>query len=208
VLRTSGDSVTAAFVPLRPKVMLTVNKLLAVAAAIVAATSFADAIHDEKRCEPERFGHLEKTEIVSTSLHEAGLVKDAGRPFPPTRVPKHCRVNGVVRRVPGSEVNFEVWLPTEGWNGKLIGVGNGGYGGDILMQGGLAEAIQRGYAAVSTDTDHSGTAIDAAWACARHAPLFQWSWSEPVQQRDRSRDTKRSVSRHCGRPGGLGRGWD
>jgi len=51
----------------------------------------------------------------------------------------------------------------EQWNGKLQGNGNGGFAGSI-NQLGLALSIQRGYAAVSTDTGHVSiaTAPDAS----------------------------------------------
>ena len=42
------------------------------------------------------------------------------------------------------------------------------------MQGGLAEAVQRGYAAVSTDTGHSGTAIDTSWAYRQPEKIIDW----------------------------------
>ena len=50
-----------------------------------------------------------------------------------------------------------------GWNGKLQGIGNGGFAGliDYVQLGG---AMSRGYAATATDTGHTGSPIDAAWA--------------------------------------------
>ena len=125
-------------------------------------------------CEPKGSLRLQDTEIVSAHFYDEGTVKDAGRPFPPTSVPRHCRVSGVVRPVPNSEIGFQVWLPQENWNGRLIGVGNGGYGGRILLQGGLAEAVKRGYAAVSTDTGHSGSAIDTHWAYQEKEKIIDW----------------------------------
>ena len=117
---------------------------------------------------------LPRTEIVSGTFHAAGMVKDEDRPFPPTEVPAHCRVLGILRPAPGSEINFEVWLPAAGWNERLLGVGNGGYGGSMPRQGGLAEAVQRGYAAVSTDTGHAGTAIDTQWAYQNREKIIDW----------------------------------
>jgi feruloyl esterase len=54
-------------------------------------------------------------------------------------------------------------MPVAGWNGKLQGIGNGGFAGLIdFMQ--LGVAVSKGYAATATDTGHEGTPIDAAWA--------------------------------------------
>ena len=62
-----------------------------------------------------------------------------------------------------SDVKIEVWLPASGWNGKLQGIGNGGFAGLIDdMQ--LVAALKHGYAATATDTGHAGSPIDAAWA--------------------------------------------
>ena len=34
-------------------------------------------------------------------------------------VPAHCRVAAVLTPVPESHIKIEVWLPADGWNGKL-----------------------------------------------------------------------------------------
>ena len=62
-----------------------------------------------------------------------------------------------------SNIRIEVWLPAAGWNGKLQGIGNGGFAGLIdYVQLGLV--VSKGYAATATDTGHAGTPIDATWA--------------------------------------------
>jgi len=76
-------------------------------------------------------------------------------------LPAFCRVAGVIKPTSDSEIKFEVWMPSAGWNGKFHGIGNGGFAGSITYQG-LAGALSRGYAAASTDTGHSGQ--DASWA--------------------------------------------
>jgi feruloyl esterase len=54
----------------------------------------------------------------------------------------------------------EVWVPpAAAWNGKLLGVGNGGFSGAINYAA-LAAAIAKGYAAVGTDTGHTGDGMD------------------------------------------------
>jgi feruloyl esterase len=68
-----------------------------------------------------------------------------------------------------SNVKIEVWMPTANWNGKLEGVGNSGLAGSIsytslpsyVDRASLVDAIQSGYAAVSTDTGH--VASDGTW---------------------------------------------
>ncbi|HEY5757227.1 MAG TPA: tannase/feruloyl esterase family alpha/beta hydrolase [Steroidobacter sp.] len=71
-----------------------------------------------------------------------------------------CRVQGRIEK----EIEFEVWLPPSSrWNGKHLGVGNGGYAGFINYSS-LAQGLKRGYATASTDTGHKGGPMDASWA--------------------------------------------
>ncbi len=76
-----------------------------------------------------------------------------------------CRVAGVV----APAIRFEVWLPLETWNGRLLVVGNSRMGGAVNTPA-LASAVLRGYAAASTDTGHASGAtdtFDASWALGR-----------------------------------------
>ena len=57
-----------------------------------------------------------------------------------------------------SDIKVEVWLP-DAWNGKLLGIDNGGFSGAINYAA-LAAAVTKGYAAVSTDTGHTGDQMD------------------------------------------------
>ena len=51
----------------------------------------------------------------------------------------------------GSHINVEVWLPDPTkWNGRLVGLGNGGAAGSINEEQ-LLSRLTQGYAAVTTD---------------------------------------------------------
>ena len=71
------------------------------------------------------------------------------------RLTAFCRVAATIRPTSDSEIKIEVWMPAEGWNGKFMGVGNGGWSGAIVYPA-LAAALARGYAAASTNTGHDG----------------------------------------------------
>ena len=74
---------------------------------------------------------------------------------PPANIPAHCRVQLVLKPTDDSLINMELWLPTQNWNGKFMGVGNGGFAGSI--QGLIVEmpqALRLGYATAGTDTGH------------------------------------------------------
>ena len=79
-------------------------------------------------------------------------------------LPPFCRVSIVVE----PEIGIEVWMPTEGWNGRFKGMGSWGWGGFMLWPG-LADAISDGYATATTDTGHNSSGplpppLDASFA--------------------------------------------
>jgi feruloyl esterase len=78
-------------------------------------------------------------------------------------LPAFCRVSAVAAPTPDSHIEIEVWLPADGWNGRLLGLGNGGFAGLIDFQN-LSVALTKGYAAAATDAGHKGSPIDATWA--------------------------------------------
>lgn len=73
----------------------------------------------------------------------------------PQPIPKHCRVKMVLRPTSDSNINVELWLPAENWNGKFMAVGNGGWAGSIQGYGDMQASLRRGYATAGTDGGHS-----------------------------------------------------
>ena len=87
----------------------------------------------------------------------AGRGRGPGGPpaAPPLMLPAHCRVNAILKPSADSEIEMEVWMPAENWNGKFQFVGGGGWAGNISFPA-MASAVQEGYATASTDTGHKG----------------------------------------------------
>ncbi|MGA8090284.1 MAG: tannase/feruloyl esterase family alpha/beta hydrolase [Terracidiphilus sp.] len=85
-------------------------------------------------------------------------------------LPAFCRVVVHARPSADSDIVVELWMPLSGWSGKLEGLGNGGFAGQIAYEG-LGGAMFHGSAAVATDTGHSGSPIDAAWAMGHPAKI-------------------------------------
>jgi feruloyl esterase len=81
-------------------------------------------------------------------------------------LPAHCRIRGMARPTPQSQIGFELWLPTARWNGRYYQLGNGGFAGNIHAPS-LAAEVARGNAAAATDTGHTGTGFDASWAAGQ-----------------------------------------
>jgi len=73
-----------------------------------------------------------------------------------------CRVRGVSRPVPGSEIGFEVWLPASDWSGRLHMIGNGAYVSNFQYKQ-MISRLDDGDVAVGTDTGHSGTNLIFGW---------------------------------------------
>jgi feruloyl esterase len=70
-------------------------------------------------------------------------------------LPEHCRVVAVLKPSADSEINIEVLLPSQEWNGKFQAVGNGLWAGTISYSA-MVQALVDGYATASTDTGHTG----------------------------------------------------
>ena len=73
------------------------------------------------------------------------------------RLQSFCRVAVTLKPSVRSNIQMEVWLPSTGWNGRLIVLGNGSFAGTINYSG-LANRLVEGYAMASTDTGHTGDA--------------------------------------------------
>ena len=76
-------------------------------------------------------------------------------------LPKFCRVAGVIRPTPDSEIQFEVWMPQDKWNGRFLGVGNGGFAGNLWYQA-FASNLARGFATAGSDAGHVAAGEDAS----------------------------------------------
>jgi feruloyl esterase len=112
---------------------------------------------------------LAKVQLPNTTVTGAAVVaqgaftppapagaKGKGKgPNPYANTPEFCRVELTLAPTNDSDIKVEVWLPTRGWNGKYQAVGNGGWAGTITYNA-MAQAVERGYAASSTDTGHVG----------------------------------------------------
>ena len=95
---------------------------------------------------------LPQTTITTAVSMPAGdFTPPGGRPL--HSLPAFCRVAGTIQPMADSNIQFEVWMPASGWNGKFHGAGNGGFAGDINYAE-MASVIGHGYAAASTDTGH------------------------------------------------------
>ncbi|MFZ0804711.1 MAG: tannase/feruloyl esterase family alpha/beta hydrolase [Candidatus Sulfotelmatobacter sp.] len=90
-------------------------------------------------------------------------------------LPAFCRVVAEARPTSDSDIKLEVWLPVSGWNGKLEGIGIGGFAGSI-DNAQLATSVKAGYTATATDTGHTGSPIDAGWAMGHPEKIIDYGY--------------------------------
>jgi feruloyl esterase len=111
--------------------------------------------------------------IRVAAVHKTGEAVPPGTSGSLTAPRPFCRVAATLRPSSDSAINIEVWLPVSGWNGKLLGVGNGGFSGAISY-GALRDGLTRGYAAASTDTGHEGRSAEFALGHPEKVIDFGW----------------------------------
>ncbi len=82
------------------------------------------------------------------------------------QLPAFCRVTATLTPAADSQIQMEIWLTAENWNGRFLAVGNGGWAGTISFDA-MAAGLRRGYAAASNDTGHSDAAAGAQFALSQ-----------------------------------------
>jgi feruloyl esterase len=94
-------------------------------------------------------------------------------------LPVYCEVAATISPVEGSNIGVVYRLP-ENWNGKVLGLGGGGFSGrtDLMDASG---GLRRGYATMQTDTGHKlpttpAEVMDASWTSTDG--VFNW---EPLE---------------------------
>ncbi|HEV2401696.1 MAG TPA: tannase/feruloyl esterase family alpha/beta hydrolase [Candidatus Sulfotelmatobacter sp.] len=124
----------------------------------------------QENCEHLGSLKIENATITEAQQAAAGAYKGAPAPFSGVDIsqlykslPAFCRVVVEAKPTSDSDIKIEIWLPASGWNGKLQGIGNGGFAG-LIDEMQLATSLKHGYASTATDTGHTGSPIDATWA--------------------------------------------
>ena len=111
--------------------------------------------------------------VVGANLPNMTGTPNSGPPI--KDLPAFCRVTGSIHPEAGSDIRFEVWLPSDGWTGRLMGVGNGGLAGSFSYID-LGSAVKEGFVGAATDTGHSGTPADSSWAKGHPARVSDYGW--------------------------------
>lgn len=118
---------------------------------------------------------LENTTIILAEQVTSGTLTILESRPSFTGLPPFCRVTGVLHPTSDSAIHFEVWLPAQNWNGRLLGAGNGGFAGSIGYDE-LASYLKRNFAVAGSDAGHQGNATDATWAYQHPEKVKDFGW--------------------------------
>ena len=89
-------------------------------------------------------------------------------------LPAFCRVTASLHPTSDSDIKMEVWMPVQGWNGRLEALGNGGYESTISYTG-LAQGVLDGYAVAANNTGHEQADIET-FAIGHPEKLKDWGY--------------------------------
>ena len=163
---------------------------LAASLAFLALLPGAEVFADD--CAALASISMPEATLTFTTLVAAGEFTVPARKEAPARqfvLPSFCRVQGTAKPA----IGFELWMPEQDWNGQLLSLGNGGFGGSIdLAQ--LAKYLLQGYAVTANDTGHVGDGI--AWMHDSEALL---AWGHDATHRV-VKPVKSLVRAYYGRP--------
>jgi feruloyl esterase len=109
---------------------------------VVTMTSTAARATDEA-CAALKAASFAHTTIVSTTMTHADAAAST---------PAFCEVAATISPVPGSNIGVVYRLP-ENWNGKMVGLGGGGWAGNIALARAMP-GLKNGYATAQTDAGH------------------------------------------------------
>jgi len=125
------------------------------AVALLGTVAFAFKPAAAAPCEDLINLALPQTTITAAMSITSGQFDPPPPAAPITGLPPFCRVAGVASPTSTSMIGFEIWMPSETWNGKLQGVGSGGSQGSIGYTS-IAAGLVRNYATMANDNGHTG----------------------------------------------------
>jgi hypothetical protein len=104
-------------------------------------------------CKAVRSADFTRIQDASTQITDATVVDARAKD------PGYCRVQGYI----APQVGFEIRLPLAHWNGRLLEVGDGGWGGEMYLF--LCDGpLRKGYACIASDMGHKAATGLALWA--------------------------------------------
>ena len=116
--------------------------LPALATSVLISWSFGSWAADPIPCE-----------ALAQHMPSDGVTITSAKPMALATGTQVCRVEGILRPEPSSNIRFATNIPQANWNGRFVMLGNGGYAGGALAAPG--PFLADGYATAVTDTGHA-----------------------------------------------------
>jgi feruloyl esterase len=110
------------------------------------------------------------------SFDASTLAANAAKRWVPAAeaLPAFCEVSGTLTPVAGSTIGVVYRLPAQ-WNGKVLGIGGGGWAGNVTLAA-ASEGLAQGYATMQTDGGNAGTDVWAnSWVAERPESAIDFS---------------------------------
>lgn len=161
----------------RARLLALASACVIFAVAPVLLPTFAIAAASSELCESLARKQFNNVTITTAELNTSTRFTpvERGKTLPVMAdLPSFCRVRGIARPVPGSEIGFEVWLPESRWTNRLHMLGNASYSSNIYWEQ-MADRIRRGDVAVATDTGHTGGGSEMLFVVERPESLVDFS---------------------------------
>ena len=184
------------------------SMILSCTAALLASSALAaPALAIE--CEALWDYKIPNSDIHSVQTNAAGLYRAADGTVL-DNMPTFCRVAVAAHPTGDSDIEYEVWMPSSGWNGKFVGLGNGGFTGTIRYDQ-MADMVKAGYATANTNTGHWGS--DGTFAYRRPEKIIDFGYravhlmteqSKTLVKAFYSKDPSRSYFSGCSQGGRQG----
>ena len=115
---------------------------------------------------------LSSEQVVITAAQDRAAETLEQRFGPALNLAPHCRIAATLHPRQSSQIEMEVWMPSD-WNGKFLALGNGGWAGSISYSA-MATGLAAGFAVASNDTGHSGGS--AAFALEHEDKIVDFAW--------------------------------
>ncbi|KAK7684531.1 hypothetical protein QCA50_012478 [Cerrena zonata] len=162
--------------------MLSLSPLLSVGVLLLQASQLV--FSTQTRCSTFTLRNPSVNAVVAnTTFFKANDTVAITNPFSSIDVsdlPAFCRVVLAIttNATAKSTAHAEIWLPEpQAWNGRFLGLGNGGFGGGVNVADLGFVAIVQGFAGMSTDTGHLSSPLDGSWAGPHNDnAINDWSW--------------------------------
>jgi hypothetical protein len=145
-------------------------------AAMASSSALAQGTpNPEARCAALAQTSLASAKVASAVVNpEKTAMADAKLgPYTVRVMPAFCRVKVVDKPSPDSEIKTEIWLPLTEWDGRIRGIGNGGFAGEIDYES-MAAGVKQGAVSVATDTGHVGGGPQFALGHPEKVKDFGW----------------------------------